>query len=310
MSRLARRIHISLFRRCLEKALSHSCPSRIPRSGERAQKVNCYVVALDKGVDPYLLIRRVGKTHVGGLEWDPALGRYSKHARLLFPQALKLRLKLIHYVGTAEVEYEGIWRFWLGSLSRIPYALLFASRSSDRLSRLIFNRRSQLEASRDELLQYVVDEFAVSRTSFDSGGILTKMYRFKWYSHPAATSARVRTEYLLESLAETGDLKRSGNGQYVVTPLAFKTLAEMREAQRRHRQSIGIQYAVVFLTLGTLFAALIQAGIVRSPPLLKIDCQLRQGVAYDCTLRWHLWPNNSASALLDKLSTMLRRDIN
>lgn len=232
--------------------------------------------------------------------------RYSKHVRLALPRALEHRLKVIHYVGSAEVEYEGVLRFWLGHLSRIPYVLLFSRRTADRLSRLIFNRRSQLEASRDRLLQYVVDEFAVSRAPFDSGGILTKMYRFKWYSHPAATSARVRTDYLLESLAETGDLKSTGSGQYVVTPLAFKTLADMREGQRRHRQSMVIQFAVVVLTAGTLLAALIQAGIVRTPPLLSADCKLRQGVAYDCTLRWHLWPNNSASALVNKLRSVLR----
>lgn len=309
MSRSRRGIQSILFRSCLDKTLGHRCPNIIPRSGERAHKVNCYVVALDKGVNPYLLIRKVGKIHVGGLEWDPALERYSKFVRLPLPRALELQLKVIHYVGSAEVEYEGVLRFWIGHLSRLPYALLFARQTADRFSRLIFNRRSQLEASRDRLLQYVVDEFAVSRTSFDSGGILTKMYRFKWYSHPAATSARVRTDYLLESLAETGDLKSTGHGQYVVTPRAFKTLADMRESQRRHRQSMVIQFAVVFLTAGSLLAAVIQAGIVQTPPLLRADCKIKQGVAYDCTLRWHLWPNHSASALLHKLRSILRRDI-
>jgi hypothetical protein len=33
-------------------------------------------------------------------------------------------------------------------------------------------------------------------------------------------------------------------------------------------------------------------------------------MAYDCNLRWHLWPNNSATALLDKLRLTLRRHIN
>jgi hypothetical protein len=203
-----------------------------------------------------------------------------------------------------------MWRFWLGTLSRIPYALLFARRSGDHLSRLIFNRRSQLEASRDNLLQYVVDEFAVAGTPFDSGGILTKMYKFKWYSHPAATSARVRTNYLLESFVETGDLKKSADGRYLVAPLAFKTLADMREAQRRHKQSMGTQYALVFLTIGTFFAALIQGGIVQVPPLLMVDCKLKHGVAQNCTLRWHLWPDNSASTLLNTLRSAVRRYIN
>jgi len=302
--------HTFVFRRCLEKSLSRICPSRIPRGGKRAQKVNCYVVALDKGEDPYLLIQKAGKTHVGGLEWDPNLRCYSKHARILFAEAMKLRLKVIHYVGTDEIEYEGAWIFWFGTQSRIPYAILFARKLSDRLSRSIFNRRSQLEASRDKLLQYVVDEFAVSRSSFSSGGILTRMYNLKWYSHPAAKSARVRTEYLLESLVETGDLERLDDGQYGVTPFAFKTLADMRESQRRHRQAIGIQYALNFMTVGILLAALIQAGVVQTPQMLKAECNLRQGVAYDCNLRWHLWPNNSASALLDKLRITLRRHIN
>jgi len=71
----------------------------------------------------------------------------------------------------------------------------------------------------------------VSRNSFSTGGILTRMYNLNWYLHPAAKSPRVRTEYLLESLAEAGDLERLDDGQYLVTPFAFKTLADMRESQ-------------------------------------------------------------------------------
>lgn len=299
--RVGTQIQICLLRRCLAKTLVRSCPNTIPRSGERAKEVNCYVAALDKGAQPHLLVRRVGRRHIGGLEWDSSAKRYSRRIRYHVRRALSLRLRLIHYVGTAEVEYEGILSFWIGNLSRVPYVTLFVRGSADRLSRVLFNRRSQLEASRERLLEYVVDEFAVSRLPFDSGGILTKMYRYKWYSHPAAKSARVRTEYLLQSLEETGDLKTVAAGQYVVAPRAFKTLSEIREARRRHRQSMGFQYAIIFLTLGTLLAALIQAGIVRSPPLLIAECKLEQGVASDCTFRWHLWPNNTLSSLIKRV---------
>jgi hypothetical protein len=86
--RFADKVHILLLKICLEKALSHSCPSMIPRDGKRAQKVNCFVVALDNGDDPYMLAKRAGKTHIGGLEWDPILKHYGKHVRVKLTQAL------------------------------------------------------------------------------------------------------------------------------------------------------------------------------------------------------------------------------
>lgn len=296
-----KQIRIFLLQRCLAKTLAHSCPNIIPRSGERAKKVNCYVAALDKQAKPYILVRKIGKTHIEGLEWDGIAKKYSKSIRLSLRRASGLRLKLIHYVGASELEYDGVFRFWLGHTSKLPYIVLFFQDSFDSLSRFLFNRRSQLEANRDRLLEYVVEEFAVSRIPFDSASVLTKMYKLKWYSHPAATSARVRTDYLLESLVATGDLVRTPTGDYTVAPLAFKSLSDLREARRRNCQALCLQLAIIFLTMGTLLAGLIQAGIVRSPPILIAECTPKQGAASACTLRWNLWPISSASSLLEGL---------
>lgn len=309
MRRLKRQVKKLLLKKCLEKVVRQRCPDIIPLAGKRARNVNCYEVALDKGIDPYLLVRRIGRAHVSGLKWDPARERYSKCSRLLLPEALGLRLKIIHHVGACEVEYEGALAFWLGHLSRLPYLRLFSGQILDDISRLIFNRRSRLEASRGKLLQFAVDEFATPKVPFDSGTILFRMYKHKWIYHPAATKARTRTDLFLSSWAETGELKRSDNGKYMVAPLAFKTLADAQESQRRHWQLAGIQIALLVLTLGTMCAALIQAGILRLPPLLRADCQPKNGVAYDCTVRYHLWPNNIASDLLARLRKVLRRDM-
>lgn len=306
MWRLKRQIKELLFKKCLEKVIRHRCPDAIPLSGKRAQKVNCYEVAVDKDTVPYLLLRRIGRIHVSGLEWVPALERYEKCSRLMLPNALDLQLKIIHHVGDQEVEYEGVLAFWLGHLSRVPYLLLFSRRTLDRASRLIFNRRSRLEASREKLLQYAVEEFTAPQAPFNARTILFRMYKHRWIYHPAASKAINRTDLLLASWTETGELKRTQDGQYMVAPLALKTLADAQASQRRHWQLMRIQIALLILTVGTMLAALIQAGILRSPTLLRADCQLRSGVAYNCTIRYHLWPNNITSDLLARLRKVLR----
>jgi hypothetical protein len=296
------KIRLILLLSCLNKSLAKCCPTHLPRSGKAANQVNCFAVLLDDGEKPYILVTGTGKDYVQGKLWYPDQRRYAGVIRIRTSYATTLNLKVIHYIGPSEVEYSGASQFWLGEATRIPHLALAMRRAWDYLTRSLFNKRSQLEVDRDKLLEYVVDEYAVSGFPFDAGSVLTNMYNVRWYSHPAANSARKRTEYLLSSLVVSGDLEHTSYYQYRVLPGAFKSLSEIQQARQRHRQSIRIQRSIILLTLGSLVAAFVQAGVIQSPPILKADCILENGVARDCNLRYRLFPDR----LLDRIIRKIR----
>ena len=301
---LMRTISLLLFKTCLRKSLAKQCPSRTPRSGKAADQVNCFSTLIDDGEKPYLLVTDMGDAHIHGKLWYQDQRRYVGIIRVQTPYAATLSLKIVHYIGPSEIEYSSASRFWLGELTRVPHLLLALRRIWAHHSRTLFNQRRQLEIDRDKLLEYVIVEYAVSGLAFDAGDVLTSMYNYRWYLHPGANIARKRTEYLLGSLAVAGDLQPTADYKYRVLPGAFKSLSEIQQARQRHRQSMRIQGAIIFLTLGSLVAALIQAGVIQSPPILKADCLLEDGVAKDCTIRYRLFPNN----ILDRVIRVKRGD--
>lgn len=292
-----RKILLLLLLSCLNKALAKRCPRQIPRSGKAANQINCFTVLFDDGERPYILVSGIAKDHIQGKLWYPDKQRYAGVIRIRKSYAATLSLKVIHYIGPSEIEYTGVVQFWLGEATRFPHLVLAMRRAWDYLLRSLFNKRSQLEVDRDKLLEYVVGEYAVSGAVFDAGSVLTSMYNYRWYSHPAANSARKRTEYLLGSLVVSGDLEQTSYYHYRVLPSAFRSLNEIQQARQRHRQSMRIQRSIILLTLGSLVAALVQAGVIQSPPIVKADCILERGVARDCTLRYGLFPDRLLSRM-------------
>lgn len=299
---LKRRFHLLLFASSLQRSLSSRCPSRIPRSGNAADQVNCFSATIDDSEKPYLLVTDISQTHVHGKLWHQEERRYAGVIRVKLTYASMLSLKIVHYIGPDEVEYSNVCSFWLGELTRVPRLRLAIKRTCGPISRALFNQRSQLEIDRDKLLEYVISEYAVSGVDFDAGAVLTSWYNYRWYSHPGANSARKRIEFLLASLVVSGDLECKGYGRHRVLPSAFKSLSELQQVRQRHRQSICIQDSIIILTFGSLVAALSQAGIIQSPPILKADCLLENGVAKDCTIRFKLLPDK----MLERVNRLFR----
>ncbi len=303
---LKRRIGLLVFKSSIRKSLARSCPSPIPQSGKAADQVNYYSALIDDGDKPYLLVTGIGDTHIQGKLWYQDEHMYAGVIRVQMAYAATLSLKIVHYIGPEEIVYTSAFRLWLGEATRIPHLFLALRRTWANLTRTLFHQRSRLNVDRDKLLEYVVDEYAVSGSKFGAGAVLTSMYNYRWHSHPGANSARKRTEFLLLSLVLTGDLQCSEDGQqfWVVPAGAFKSLSEIQQARQLHRQSLRIQRSIITLTFGSLIAALIQAGVIKSPPIIKADCILENGVAKDCTVRYKLFPNR----ILEGINRMIPSD--
>lgn len=60
----------------------------------------------------------------------------------------------------------------------------------------------------------------------------------------------------MDSLVETGDLRREGVLGCKVTPKALVTLAQYEEENRRHRDNIRVQQVIALVTICLFIAAI------------------------------------------------------
>jgi len=59
-----------LYRWLLPRFIFKACESRIPRSGKKGEKVNCYVVAVDHGDSPYFVATKIEGDVLTGLKYN------------------------------------------------------------------------------------------------------------------------------------------------------------------------------------------------------------------------------------------------
>ncbi len=88
--------------------------------------------------------------------------------------------------------------------------------------------------------------------------------------HPSAYEQQNRLELYLDSLVESGDLRKV-NREYVVTGKAISTIEKYEEEERRHTEAVKLQKRMVLLTILIAFVAIVQSGIIKLPVLLDLS---------------------------------------
>lgn len=136
---------------------------------------------------------------------------------------------------------------------------------------LIFNRRPVEANERYELLRYIVAHKAISDMPFNLTELMGEMYGYLcftqedhlWYMH--------KMKYQLASLVESKDVEITAQGNYKVAGLAWKSLSDFQEENRKHKDSARLQFIMTLLTLAIAVFALAQSGIVKLPLLLDFQ---------------------------------------
>ncbi|MCB5187574.1 hypothetical protein LG200_06080 [Methylobacillus caricis] len=134
----------------------------------------------------------------------------------------------------------------------------------------IFNRRPAEARERYELLKFIVAHKAISNAPFTLHELMAEMYGFLYFSQNDRNWHAQKIKYQLASLVETKDLEESGHNAYKVAGLAWKSLSDFQEENRRHRDSARMQFIILLLTLVIAFFAIAHSGIIRLPVLLDL----------------------------------------
>ncbi len=258
---------IWLCKQLLPRVLGKACESTIPRSGEEGAKVNCYVTAIDKGAEPYLIVLGVSEGQLECIEWNGS--RYEIERQLPLATFRLADFSITHYYGLSSVEYRGIIDFVLNRLTGWPYLKIHVVRLLDHLGQYIFNKKKLYTKQRIELLKFLVERALDGQTEHNPLDLMTGLYTMRWFLHPQGEQKQHRVEFYLKSLVETGELEHI-NYKYVVTGKALGTIEEYEEQERKHTENVKMQWRMFWLTVAVAIGTIIQAGLVKLPPIIDL----------------------------------------
>lgn len=260
-------LSIWLCRLLLPRVLGRACESTIHRSGEKGAKVNCFVTAIDKGAEPYLIVLGISGYELDCIEWNGS--RYEVERRIPLATFRLSDFSVTHYYGLTSVEYHGIADFVLNSLTGWPYLKIHVVRLLDHLGQYFFNKQKLYTKQRIELLKFLVDRALDGQTEHNPLDLMTGLYTMRWFLHPQGEQQQQRLEFYLDSLVETGELKHI-NYKYIVTGKALRTIEEYEEQERKHTENVKMQWRMFWLTLAVTIGTIIQAGLVKLPPIIDM----------------------------------------
>lgn len=227
--------------------------------------MNCFVTAIDKGDDPYLIVQSLSNGKLGCIEWDG-----SSYTTAVDHPLDSFRLqdfRVTHYYGLSEVRYDGLVDLLVNRFTAWPYVKIHVVRSFARLDQYVFNKKKLVSKARNDLLKLLVDEALEGRTEHESLDLMTALYSIKWYSHPEGGAVHKRLAFYLDSLAETGELRKVSD-RYVVTGHALRAIEEYEEQERKHTENVKMQWRTFWLALAVAALTVVQAGLVKLPALI------------------------------------------
>lgn len=258
-----------LYKWILPKLIARACESRIPRSGEKGEKVNCFVVALDRDASPYFVATSYEEQKLKGLKWNG--DRYADEHPLEISELDNGTLRVTHYYGLSEVTYDSVYDIVWHYLTKLVYLKIHLYRYISSAHQYFFNKLKLVTKKRMDLLQFMVND-QLDRTHKGIGVIdlMTKLYSIKWALHPSADEQQEKLALYLDSLVASGELDKI-NGEYVVTGKAINAIERYEEQERKHTEAVKLQKKMFWLTVFIAAVAVVQAGVIKLPTLLDLS---------------------------------------
>jgi hypothetical protein len=260
-------LSLRLCRLVLPHVLGRACESRIPRTGDEGTRVNCFVTSIDKDGHPYLIALGLSASELDCIEWDGS--RYQIQQHLPLASFRLSDFQITHYYGLSEIQYKGIFDFFINKLTGWPYIKLQVIRWLGSFGQSIFNKKKLITKQRMELLKFLVGRALDGKTEHNPLDLMTELYTIKWVLHPQGEQQQQKLEFYLDSLEATGEL-RNINYKYVVTGSALRTIEEYEEQERKHTENVKMQWRMFWLTLSIVVLTLVQADLIKLPTIIDL----------------------------------------
>lgn len=259
-----------LCRYFLPRVLARACESTIPRSGEKGERVNCFTVSIDKAGEPYLIALELAGDELKCIEWNGE--HYEIDTTVSLTNINPSQIQITHYYGLSEIRFFGIIDFVLGRLTLWPYIKIHFILALSKFDQHLFNKKKLITKQRVDLLRFLVSQALEGHDSFNKLDLMTQLYSIKWVLHPDQDSQIKKLEFYLESLADTGELRKENN-KYLLTGHALRAIEDNEEQDRKHTENVKMQRRMFWLTLVIALLTLVQAGLVKVPALIDLTSE-------------------------------------
>lgn len=224
-----------MFFRAIDKALEKPAPGSIPLSGPRALENDFYAVHLvdSTGKEQVWLKGKTEKGYEALVRKDNDSGDITTLSQQDI-RSTEYSLRIEHYYKGYQFNYSSPLKFLMANACYWHRWVIFRDRHSQKR----FNRQPLIRAERMDLLQYLVERnIQKPKEKFDPLFLGMQLYSRKWFFHPGKDEHKEHLKLLLESFAESGDLKRD-NGGYLLSGKALETLSNHELEKQKHRDNL------------------------------------------------------------------------
>ncbi|MFA0496557.1 hypothetical protein [Vibrio sp. 10N.222.54.B11] len=220
-------------------------PETIPRTGEKAQQVDCVAAYLRAKDGSYsLLIDNVLPNGVEGRLWKGRDEGHTDSSFVDYSEFPKADLEITHFYKTYNLTYDSTIQMIYKGWSHYYKGLILLGKAQQ----FVFNKRKLTRCEKLETLRAIVDKTVESSGFSTSPVMLNELkYPLRWVYHPDKDLNTSFNKLLLDSLVESGDLKQE-NFQYSLTSQALNTISEFEKDERRHIQLLKQQKWMKILT--------------------------------------------------------------
>lgn len=239
--------------RAIRWSLKKVAPKSIPLSGPRALENDFYATyIIVDDMNWKMLVSELSPRGYTGLLWEDE--KNGRDATLLIDELKESRPRIVieHYFHGYQFDYKSPIKFLISQLvswHRIRIQL-------DYFSQQAFNRKQLVRKERLELLKLLVEKsIEEPGKTFDPLFLGMEFHSRRWFYHPQMKENHAHLKMVMDSLVETGDLKKT-DSLYKVSPRALITLSDYACEEQRHQDNLN-----TFSVGNKLTRAIILVGI-------------------------------------------------
>ncbi|MEL0659669.1 hypothetical protein V6255_11015 [Psychromonas arctica] len=254
----------------LLKACSKIAPTTIYRSSPESDHNDFYSIKISTKDNRKLLIRKIDGLKIFALIYDENRSKYCIEETFYIDQLDINRIEIKHYLYNFYTTYKSINEFALHYLLKKDVFKIKFLRLKDRVAQTIFNQRILQIKPRLELLEYIIENYGITNKEFGLISLMSDIYSLRCFRHPDKEKCLNKLRMYLKSFIESGEIIKNSQGNDSVTGKAIVTLEQYQNDERRHNNSVRVQYSMVLLTLLLAFLASIQAGLIKLKPIFDL----------------------------------------
>jgi len=257
-----------LYRWLLTRLTKRLCEAKIPSSGDKGKKINCYIIYLNKENEPYFMVNDFNQDTLMGILWNGT--KYVNEEKIALSNVENLNLEVFHYYGLFDIKYKNIYNLTWHYITKSKYIKIYFMRMIALMRQYFFNKRKLVTRRRVELLQKILNEKRSLNDGIHIMDLMTMLYTPKWIFHPMREDKEKELQIYLDSFEASGELRRNQNNKYEITGKAIISIEKYEIEERRHKQLVRIQWAITIFTFFLIIVGLIQAGLIELPTILDL----------------------------------------